>query len=502
MTFSENDGELIHLVKTKSEAKCESKDEKKLDSCVCRSRMQKRHILAIWAFFGIGTMYAMRVGLSVALVAMVNNTASTKNESQNNECIGPNYTTKQDVGQSGEFSWNEKTQGWVLGAFFYGYIITQIPGGYLATRFGAKRLLAVGLFCTSTMTMLIPMAGRLHVGVLIVLRVVGGLGEGVTFPGMYVLWGNWAPTLERSQLTGFVIAGSSFGIVFGMPISGILCDSRLLGGWPSVFYVFGGLGLLWFVFWMWIIHETPADHPTITKAERQYIEESIGEKEYLPTPWKKILTCPALWGIAAAHFAENWLLYMILTSLPTYMKNILKFDMKSIGFLSGMPYLLSWFIQMVSSYFADYLRANHYLSTQRTRQLFTTAGFLIPAVLIVGVGYTGCDHTLAVVLLALTLGTSALTTPGYVVNPLDIAPKFAGILLGITNTVATIPGFVAPIVVGVLTNHNETSGQWRIIFFISAGIILLGAAIFALLARGEEMPWSRKNSETDIIIEP
>ncbi|XP_041361061.1 sialin-like [Gigantopelta aegis] len=438
MNFSEKDGEVIYLVQRKSEANCESKDEI-LDSCV-------------------GVLGGSRC-------------------------------------QSGEFSWNEKTQGWVLGAFFYGYIITQIPGGYLATRFGAKRLLAVGLVCTSTMTLLIPLAGRLHVGVLIALRVVSGSGEFDTDEDSSKSEDNVQSSDERS----------SFGIVFGMPISGILSDSSFLGVWPSVFYVFGGLGLLWIVFWMWIIHETPADHPTITKAEQQYTEASTGKKEYLSTPWKKILTCSALWGIAAAHFAEYWLFFMTMTCLPAYMKNILKFDMKSIGFLSGLPYLLLWFMQAVSSCFADFLRANHYLSTQMTRKIFTTAGFLLPAVLIVGVGYTGCDHTLAVVLLALTLGTSGLTTPGYVVCQnlrILLACQCVRILFGITNTLATIPRFVAPIVVGVLTNHNETSGQWRIIFFISSGIIVAGAAIFALLARGEEMPWSGENSETDIIIEP
>ncbi|XP_041360914.1 sialin-like [Gigantopelta aegis] len=144
--------------------------------------IQKRHVLTIWDFLGFFNVYCLRVNLSVALVAMVNNTDSPKNDSQNTECVGPNDTTTKHL--SGEFPWNEETQGWVLGAFFYGYIITQIPGGYLAVTFGAKRLFAYGILCMSVLTLLTPVAARLHLGVLIALRVVEGLGEGVTFACM------------------------------------------------------------------------------------------------------------------------------------------------------------------------------------------------------------------------------------------------------------------------------------------------------------------------------
>ncbi|XP_041360913.1 sialin-like [Gigantopelta aegis] len=163
-------------------------------------------------------------------------------------------------------------------------------------------------------------------------------------------------------------------------------------------------------------------------------------------------------------------------------------------------------MQVFSSWFADFLRKNQYLSTRSTRKILNTAGLLLPTVFIVGAGYTGCDHTLAVVLLTLAVGSAGMTMPGYSVNHLDIAPKFAGVLLGITNSLATIPGFLAPIVVGVLTNHNETSEQWRIIFFMTAGILVTGAVFFAVLAQGDEMSWARKNAEsgkwTQIIPEP
>lgn len=82
-------------------------------------------------------------------------------------------------------------------------------------------------------------------------------------------------------------------------------------------------------------------------------------------------------------------------------------------------------------------------------------GFLVPACLLVSTSYVGCNHTsLAVVLFSLALGIQSLNTSCYTVNHLDIAPRFAGILMGIANSVGTIPGIIAPYVVGLLTDNQ------------------------------------------------
>lgn len=77
----------------------------------------------------------------------------------------------------GEFNWDSNTQGLVLGAFFYGYIITQIPGGWLAEVFGGKKLFGFGVLCTAILTLLTPLAARWNLYVFIALRVIEGIGE-------------------------------------------------------------------------------------------------------------------------------------------------------------------------------------------------------------------------------------------------------------------------------------------------------------------------------------
>lgn len=79
--------------------------------------------------------------------------------------------------QASVYDWDSETQGWILGSFFYGYIVTQIPGGYLARKYGAKWLLGFGILGTVIFTLLTPVAADMGAGYLIAVRVLEGIGE-------------------------------------------------------------------------------------------------------------------------------------------------------------------------------------------------------------------------------------------------------------------------------------------------------------------------------------
>ncbi|KAL5014023.1 hypothetical protein ScPMuIL_008293 [Solemya velum] len=452
----------------------------------------RRHVLAFMCFLGFVNVYCLRVNLSVALVNMVNSTNSRTNDSSSQDCSvaeGANATTPK---HGGEFNWDQSTQGWILGAFFYGYITTQLPGGWLAERFGGKKLFGFGVLCTSILTLLTPIAARYHLGALLAVRVLEGIGEGVTFPAVHAMWGKWAPIFERSKLVSFCYAGAQLGTVVSMPLSGILCDSNFLGGWPSAFYVFGALGCIWFVAWMLIVHDTPADHPRISVEEREYIESSIGVRQKLSVPWKSIFTSIPVWSIAAGHVANNWGFYTMLTCLPTYMKEILKFDIKQNGFMSALPYLLCWIVQVLGGILADCLRSRRLLSTVYTRKLIGSFGLLAPAVLFVCIQFAGCDHEAVIAIITLAVGLGGFTMGGIIINHLDIAPNYSGTLMGFSNGLATIPGFLGPVVVGQLTNGPgmQTRAQWQIVFYIAAAINTAGTLIYLMFAKGDEQPWN------------
>ena len=119
---------------------------------------------------------------------------------------------------------NCETTGIILGSFFYGYIASQILGGVLATRYGGKHVFGFGVLVTSILTIATPLAARQGVPFLVGLRVLEGIGEGVTFPAFHAVLGQWVPMHERSKFGTFAYSGAAFGTVVSSPLSGYLCS--------------------------------------------------------------------------------------------------------------------------------------------------------------------------------------------------------------------------------------------------------------------------------------
>jgi ACS family sodium-dependent inorganic phosphate cotransporter-like MFS transporter 5 len=401
-------------------------------------------------FFGFVIVYALRVNMSVAIVAMANSTTErrTQNSSSSEGQCSPTAP---------RYRWTAEEQGWILSAFFYGYIVTQIPGGYLATRYSGKHIYGLGIFLTSALTLLTPLVSGLFssIGPLVALRVSEGICEGVTFPAMFALLGKWAPPLEKSKMATLCLAGAFVGNVISFPLTGYLCKCGFGGGWPSVFYTFGLAGVIWYVFWLFLVYETPATHPRISYSELNYIQNAItttSRAKVTSTPWRSILTSWPVWGIVVAHFCTNWGYYTLLTCLPTYLKDTQKgVDIKSNGLLSGIPFFCQAVVAIIWGQITDFLRARG-LPTVVARKFNQFLGMALPALFLLINSYFGTNIVLFVVFLSLAIGSVGFATSGYDCNHLDIAPRYAGVLMGITNTAATIPGILGPTVAKGIAN--------------------------------------------------
>lgn len=123
-----------------------------------------------------------------------------------------------------------------------------------------------------------------------------------------------------------------------LSVSGVLSFSSM--GWPSVFYFSGSFAVLWAILWLFIGSSSPAENKLISVAEREYIQSSLGhleedpefnEKKHLKTPWGDILTSLPVYALIIVHSAQNWGFWMLLTKMPTYMKGVLKYDIKEVS---------------------------------------------------------------------------------------------------------------------------------------------------------------------------
>jgi len=363
----------------------------------------------------------------------------------------------------------------------------------LAERVGGKIVFGGGVLVTAVLTLLTPVAARCSVYLLIALRALEGMSEGVTFPAMFVLFACWIPPAERSRAVTFTCSGVQVGSVVGMQISGVLCDYGFAGGWPSVFYVLGTVGCVWSFAWFLLCYSSPSVHPRISVAEREYIEQFLEHcptSAKLPTPWIKILTSLPVWACAIAQFANNWGGYTLLTCLPMYLHDVLQFDMTRNGILSALTHIATWLFTPTGGYLADWLRAPNRLQATTVVKLFNTAGLLIPGLFLISVGFLGCNRVLIVFVIIISAGTAGLSVSGYSVSLIDIAPRYAGTLMGLTNTFASVSGILAPHVVGALTYHESTRTQWQKVFYIAFAIYCIGTAVFAVFGSGEIQDWA------------
>lgn len=253
-----------------------------------------------------------------------------------------------------------------------------------------------------------------------------------------------------------------------MLMAGLLADSY---GWQSVFYVMGALSGVWMMLWVWLVQDKPNLQPLISSEERTFIETSlktnttsddengsplIAQKPSLPL--RKILTSAPFLAILIAHVCSNWGWYMLLIELPFYMKQVLKFNIRENALVTAFPFLTMWFFSMVLSNTLDRLMKTKAISTTTARKVATGFASVVPMFCLLVLCFIGCQRVLAVGLMGLAITSIGGMFCGFLSNHIDLAPNFAGTLMAITNTVATLPGIIVPIFVGEITHGNVSLG--------------------------------------------
>ncbi|EDO27678.1 predicted protein, partial [Nematostella vectensis] len=155
--------------------------------------------------------------------------------------------------------------GIILGSFFYGYIVMLIPGGWLAERNGGKHFVGLGVLISSVLSLLTPLAARYSYKMLIVLRILEGLAQGVIYPSVNVLLSCWAPPEERSKMLVITWTVGYFGY--------FIQKSRGMK-FPFFFLLKRG-GIVWYLFWCFLVYDSPSVHPRISLEEKEYIVTAI-----------------------------------------------------------------------------------------------------------------------------------------------------------------------------------------------------------------------------------
>jgi len=412
--------------------------------------MQKRHQMVFMAFLAVFICYIDRVNISVAIIPMVE-----------------------------DYGWGLGEQGLILSSFYIGYLLLQIVGGRLSDRYGGKVVLGAGVVLWSLFTLITPPAAAFGITVLIVVRVLMGMGEAVTFPSIYSMYSRWVPLAERSRSMALTNSGIPSGTVFALLVTPIIVAAF---GWEWAFYIFGAMGLVWILFWQAMVSRSPAEHPSISDEELAIIDGGTeASTAASPPPWKELLTNMPVLAVMVAHFCNNWSLYVLLSWLPTFVNKGLGVDYESVGLFAMAPHIASFIFLNVAGNIADRLVKGG-MAVTKVRKLMMTIAFggITTSLLLVGQVE---DAVTAIAIMSAGSALGAFVTGGFSVNHMDIAPKHAGTLMGLTNTAATIPGIIGVSVSGWIL---ATTGSWALLFQVAAGVTFFGLVFYLIFGSGEK----------------
>ncbi|CAL5090329.1 unnamed protein product [Urochloa decumbens] len=378
-----------------------------------------------------------------------------------------------------EFSWSPATVGLIQSSFFWGYLLTQILGGIWADRFGGKVVLGFGVVWWSIATVLTPIAAKIGLPCLLITRAFMGIGEGVAMPAMNNILSKWIPVSERSRSLALVYSGMYLGSVTGLAFSPLLI-SRF--GWPSVFYAFGSLGSIWFALWQIKAHSSPDDDPELSKAEKRHILGGNALKEPVTSiPWRLILSKAPVWALIISHFCHNWGTFILLTWMPTYYNQVLKFNLTESGLLCVLPWLTMAVFANLGGWIADTL-VQRGISITNVRKIMQSIGFLGPALFLTLLSKVQTP-AMAVLCMACSQGSDAFSQSGLYSNHQDIGPRYAGVLLGLSNTAGVLAGVFGTAATGYILQK----GSWDSVFKVSVALYILGTLVWNVFSTGEKV---------------
>jgi len=374
---------------------------------------------------------------------------------------------------------SDKEMGWALGAFFITYAALQIPGGWLASRWGSRVALAACVaFCSLAATFTGLSAG---LAALVLWRLAAGAGQAGIFPASTASIAGWFPRTERAVSSGLLTGFMSAGGAGAMALGGWLLAHH---GWRFVFVLFGLPGLLWAVgFYLWF-RNTPAEHRSVSEAELAVIRGThdadvtapSASVAVEPTPWLALLRSKAMWLIGWQQFFRAAGYALFTSWFPKYLQQVYGSTVEQAGILTSIALVAVVVGSPAGGIFSDWLLARTG-SRRGSRKGTAIVTMLACALFFLAAGYAG-NASAATVLIAIAAFFGAIAGPVAYAITIDMGGRHVPTVFSIMNMSGNIGAAAFPVVVGMLV---ERTGNWDWIPAFVAGIYVVGTVCWILL---------------------
>ena len=375
------------------------------------------------------------------------------------------------------------TFGYLSGAYNWTYALCQLPVGVLLDKFGVKKIGRISTFIWSVASFGAAVAPG--VPSLFAARLTLGVGEAPTFPSNAKAIGQWFPPKQRSFATSLFDAAAKFAPAIGVPLIGMVL---LKVGWRWSFALTGLVSFLYFLLF-WKIYRDPDEDPALTEVERQHIsgetEASYARQSAYqePSSLGYLLKRRKVIGLAIGFGSYNYVFYLLLSWLPSYLSIAFHIDLLHSFLYTSMPWLVATVMDLlVGGWLVDTLIHRGY-DASVVRKMVLVGGTMCG----LGIFGAGSAHTAQQALIWISIsigGLSAAAPVGWSVPALIASKHNVGRVGGILNFSNQLSGIAAPVITGYLVARS--SFEW--VFGVAAIYLVIGiTAYVVLLGRIEPM---------------
>jgi MFS family permease len=382
------------------------------------------------------------------------------------------------------FGISNVTFGWLSGAYNWTYALCQLPVGVLLDKFGVRRIGRISAFLWSVASFAAAVTPNL--GGLFAARFALGVGEAPTFPANAKAIGYWFPARERSFATSLFDAAAKFASAIGVPVIGIVL---IAVGWRWSFAATGIVSFLYFLLF-WRIYRDPDEDAALGDLEREYIEEQVigphapARPLAPPASLWTLLKQPKVIAMVLGFGSYNYVFYLLLYWLPSYLSFTLRIDMLHSFLYTSVPWLFATFTDLaVGGWLVDALIRRGWDASQ-VRKIVLVGGTTC------GLGIFGAANThsalQALIWISVSIGGLAAAAPvGWSIPSLIATRNNVGKVGGIMNFSNQISGIAAASITGYLVDARH-SYAWA--FGLPAIYLAVGIAAYIFLLGKIEPP--------------
>lgn len=376
-----------------------------------------------------------------------------------------------------EYAIDQVHLGWVFSAFLVGYALFQVPAGWLAARFGPRRVLTGALLwwgVFSAATALVPPAARYSLLWLAMVRFALGIGESVVYPSGNQFISRWVPAQERGKANGWIFAGVGAGSGLTPPLITALIA---WGGWRASFYACALIGLCAAAIWYVAARDKPQDHPNVSAAELRHIEAGLlatRSEGAGPVPWRAMFTSRNVWGLFLSYTAFGYVVWIFFSWFFIYLAETRHLDLKSSAIYGMAPFVAMTIGCLAGGVINDWVSRRFGLYWGRSG--LAMLSFVLTALFLL-LGSRVDSAPLAVSILALGGGAIYLSQSSFWSVTADIAGPHTGVVSGFMNMGCQIGGAVT----ASLTPWIAAKFGWIAAFGTGATIVLVGTLAWAVV---------------------